>query len=299
MATSKYVATLRTNVGTPLQDARVWIVPTGNTYPYGALELSEHATILGRYYRLGVSDGEYDIWIDPAGASTPSLYDQNIYHAEVRLTTISNFIANAFDLGTGLLKAAFINMTEVIAAIPDATTSVRGLLSVALKTAYDAAVTASHSHSNKSTLDSYTQTEVNLADAVSKKHAHSNLSKVEAVAANSDSSGALGSSGLQSNSVISSKIPDASIPNKKIHGHGVLLTSLRNNALTSAESTVTEIQRIVGRTAYDYVKQVSSKCSCGRIMTGSRLRIHRAITYCFICVLLRSTLRLWTLLIYW
>ena len=36
------------------------------------------------------------------------------------------------------------------------------------------AVSKKHSHSNKSLLDSYTQTEANLADAVSKKHAHSN-----------------------------------------------------------------------------------------------------------------------------
>lgn len=36
------------------------------------------------------------------------------------------------------------------------------------------AITNSHSHSNKSLLDTYTQTEANLADAVSKKHSHSN-----------------------------------------------------------------------------------------------------------------------------
>lgn len=35
----------------------------------------------------------------------------------------------------------------------------------------DSAVTNSHTHSNKATLDTYTQTEVNLADAVTKKHA--------------------------------------------------------------------------------------------------------------------------------
>ena len=36
------------------------------------------------------------------------------------------------------------------------------------------AVTKKHDHSNKSLLDTYEQTEANLADAVSKKHAHSN-----------------------------------------------------------------------------------------------------------------------------
>lgn len=37
----------------------------------------------------------------------------------------------------------------------------------------------SHTHANKSLLDSYTQTEANLSDAVSKKHEHSNLEVLE------------------------------------------------------------------------------------------------------------------------
>jgi hypothetical protein len=41
---------------------------------------------------------------------------------------------------------------------------------------------ARHTHSNKSLLDTYTQTEVNLADAVAKKHAHTNQSALDAVA---------------------------------------------------------------------------------------------------------------------
>ena len=42
------------------------------------------------------------------------------------------------------------------------------------KAAVAANTAASHSHTNKATLDTYTQTEANLADAVSKKHAHAN-----------------------------------------------------------------------------------------------------------------------------
>jgi hypothetical protein len=42
------------------------------------------------------------------------------------------------------------------------------------KTQVDNNTTARHTHSNKALLDTYTQTEVNLADAVSKKHEHSN-----------------------------------------------------------------------------------------------------------------------------
>ena len=50
------------------------------------------------------------------------------------------------------------------------------------------AVTKKHDHSNKSLLDTYEQTETNLADAVSKKHAHSNKTVLDDL---SDSSGNL------------------------------------------------------------------------------------------------------------
>ena len=42
---------------------------------------------------------------------------------------------------------------------------------------------ARHTHSNKELLDTYTQTEANLADAVSKKHSHSNKSVLDATTA--------------------------------------------------------------------------------------------------------------------
>ena len=40
---------------------------------------------------------------------------------------------------------------------------------------------ASHTHSNKALLDTYTQTEANLADAVSKKHSHSNMTVLNGI----------------------------------------------------------------------------------------------------------------------
>lgn len=46
-------------------------------------------------------------------------------------------------------------------------------LSAALKEKVNAAAEGNHSHNNKALLDTYTQTEENLADAVAKKHAHS------------------------------------------------------------------------------------------------------------------------------
>lgn len=45
-------------------------------------------------------------------------------------------------------------------------------LNAALKEKVNAAAEGNHSHNNKALLDTYTQTEANLADAVAKKHAH-------------------------------------------------------------------------------------------------------------------------------
>ena len=51
------------------------------------------------------------------------------------------------------------------------------------RTRLDALEAKAHEHANKTLLDTYTQTEANLADAVAKKHEHSNLSILEAVTA--------------------------------------------------------------------------------------------------------------------
>lgn len=55
-------------------------------------------------------------------------------------------------------------------------------ITAAERTKWDAAEGKAHTHTNKDLLDSYTQTEENLADAVTKKHSHANaaeLAKIE------------------------------------------------------------------------------------------------------------------------
>ncbi len=53
----------------------------------------------------------------------------------------------------------------------------------ALQTAITDLETSTHTHSNKDLLDTYTQTDANLADAVSKKHEHSNKSVLDGITA--------------------------------------------------------------------------------------------------------------------
>lgn len=54
-------------------------------------------------------------------------------------------------------------------------------LNTAMNSRVEALEAIDHDHSNKALLDSYTQTEANLSDAVAKKHEHSNLEVLEGI----------------------------------------------------------------------------------------------------------------------
>lgn len=94
MASSKFTRMFFAN-GTPLLGAAIWLVPQANVYPDNALALTEDTEKAGQYYRDNVPDGEYKIYIDAEGGTSPSLWDSEIYIAEKRLT----LIADHFDAG--------------------------------------------------------------------------------------------------------------------------------------------------------------------------------------------------------
>lgn len=56
-------------------------------------------------------------------------------------------------------------------------------LATELKEKVNAAAEGNHSHANKALLDTYTQTEADLADAVAKKHEHANKSVIDGISA--------------------------------------------------------------------------------------------------------------------
>lgn len=72
--------------------------------------------------------------------------------------------------------------TKADAAEAAAKTHADGL-NTAMNTRMEAVEAKAHEHANKALLDTYTQTEADLADAVSKKHAHENMSVLEAITA--------------------------------------------------------------------------------------------------------------------
>ena len=57
------------------------------------------------------------------------------------------------------------------------------LIQIQKQARLDALEADTHTHGNKALLDTYTQTEANLADAVSKKHSHANAAVINGITA--------------------------------------------------------------------------------------------------------------------
>ena len=123
----------------------------------------------------------------------------NLYYTESRVNANANVSSNTTARHSHTNKSILDNITEsfttalknaydgAVSAISSLTASLsnkvdkitgKGLstndLTDALKSNYNTAYTNNHTHSNKATLDTYTQTEANLSDAVIKRHTHSN-----------------------------------------------------------------------------------------------------------------------------
>lgn len=111
--TSRFQRNFTTTAGAPLTGFTnyIWLVPQANTYPTGALALTEDGTRPGVYYRLNVPDGEYKIYIDTdkGGANTPILFLENYWVGEKRLSTIADHFdaADQYKLkGSGIKDGA-------------------------------------------------------------------------------------------------------------------------------------------------------------------------------------------------
>jgi hypothetical protein len=87
--TSKFIRYFQHNE-LPLLGGTIYLVPQLNTYPNGALVLTEDWRP-GFYYREGVPDGEYQIWININDGSGLNKYDDNIWVGENWLSQNSQF----------------------------------------------------------------------------------------------------------------------------------------------------------------------------------------------------------------
>lgn len=90
--------------------------------------------------------------------------------------------AKAEAISEATSTAAADATTKADKALSDAKTYANGL-NTAMDTRVKAVEATSHTHSNKALLDTYTQTEANLADAVAKKHEHANATVLDGIKA--------------------------------------------------------------------------------------------------------------------
>lgn len=108
------------------------------------------------------------------------------------LKEIADYIAAHEDVVTALNAAigskADKTAFEAVKATVDAlgTLATKSIVTEAelddsLKTKINTAAEGNHSHANKDLLDTYTQTEANLADAVAKKHSHDNKAVLDGI----------------------------------------------------------------------------------------------------------------------
>lgn len=82
----------------------------------------------------------------------------------------------------GALASAKSELEGKIAAAQTAAEKVANDNNAAMNTRVEALEAIDHEHANKDLLDTYTQTEENLADAVAKKHAHANAAELDKIA---------------------------------------------------------------------------------------------------------------------
>ena len=118
--------------------------------------------------------GIYKITVDAEGHVTAA--------SAVTKAELATIIGEATQSESGLMSAADKKAVDELGSIAKLNEIGETNLSEALKKKIDAASTAQHTHSNKDLLDTYTQTETDLADAVSKKHDHANKAELDKIA---------------------------------------------------------------------------------------------------------------------
>lgn len=102
-------------------------------------------------------------------------------------------VAAAHAAGEYATAQALSQLAERVGALETKTAGLKGLaykdivteseVDSALMEKINASAQGNHSHSNKELLDTYTQTEANLADAVAKKHNHENIGVLDGITA--------------------------------------------------------------------------------------------------------------------
>lgn len=153
-------------------------------HKHGTADVTGLDTALGERPTTDAMNTAISTAISDLIGGAPETYDT--------LKEIADYIADHEDVVAALNAAignkldaetfsAFKGTITALGALAGKDKVAEGDLDAALKSKIDSASAGNHSHSNKELLDSYTQTEANLADAVSKRHSHSNKTVLDGI----------------------------------------------------------------------------------------------------------------------
>lgn len=181
-------------------------------YVFNGTEFKEFGDVSAEGQRIATLEGEMDaVEADVTQAKTDikanadavaKKVEQTAFDAKVatlegadsaldtRLKTVEGAIGTSGSVATDIATA---KSEAIEAAATDATEKANKALTDAKaytdtevgkdRTRLDALEADTHTHANKDLLDTYTQTEANLADAVAKKHAHANATVLDGISA--------------------------------------------------------------------------------------------------------------------
>lgn len=102
--TSRFNRYFQYQDGSPLTGAAIELVRQNNTYPTGAILLIEHPSRPGYYFKDGVGNGEYKIYIGG------NLYDEHIWVGENRLSIIAGKFNSSIEMsGRDLIDTSIVS----------------------------------------------------------------------------------------------------------------------------------------------------------------------------------------------
>jgi len=123
-----------------------------------------------------------------------------------------------------------------------ATGSTHGVMTPTDKTNLDQNTTDRHTHSNKALLDTYTQTEADIADAISKEHEHANKALLDTYSqTEADIADAISKEHVHSNLVELEKVTDGDHDVRTDDPHDVQSNQVTHN-VTSVETTLLSLR---------------------------------------------------------
>lgn len=189
-----------------LKEIQAYIESDGEAAAQMTKDIAANATAIeGVAGRMTTAEGEIDTLqseMDAVEAAVATKVEQTTYDTKVaelvgedtaikgRLDALEGAIGESGSVADDIATA---KQEAINAAAKDATTKANTAetnaktyadgLNTAMNTRVEALEAVDHEHANKELLDTYTQTETDLADAVAKKHAHENAAVLNGITA--------------------------------------------------------------------------------------------------------------------